>query len=89
MGNYESLEVWKISHEFVLRVYKETANFPREEKYGLVSQLRRTAASIHTNIAEGKGSCYNKKLSRFLDISKESAQEVDYLFAFMQRFGIS
>ncbi len=87
MSNYESLEVWKVSHEFVLRVYKKTANFPLEEKYGLVSQLRRAAASIPTNIAEGKGSSYNKKLSRFLDIAKGSAQEVDYLLLLCKDLG--
>lgn len=79
MGSYEKLEVWEKSHEFVLKIYKATKDFPKEEKYGLVSQLRRAAASIPTNIAEGKGSYYNRKLINFLDIARGSAHEVEYL----------
>lgn len=79
MGSYEKLDVWKESHEFVLDIYKATKSFPKEEKYGLVSQLRRAAVSISTNIAEGKGSFYNKKLYKYLDISRGSAHEVEYL----------
>lgn len=79
MGSYEKLEVWEKSHEFVLNIYKATKDFPKEEKYGLVSQLRRASASIPTNIAEGKGSLYSKKLISFLDIARGSAHEVEYL----------
>ncbi len=77
MGNYENLEVWKKAHSFTVKVYKETANFPNEEKYGIISQLRRASASIPTNIAEGKGSTYHNKLVNFLDIARGSAHEVE------------
>ncbi len=79
MSNYENLEVWKKSHKFTLKIYESTVDYPSHEKFGLISQLRRAAASIPTNIAEGKGSNYKGKLIRFLDISKGSAQEVEYL----------
>lgn len=79
MSDYRKLSVWKAAHEFVLEVYRITAGFPNEEKYGLTSQLRRAAASIPTNIVEGKGSNYDRKLVNFIDIAKSSAQEVEYL----------
>lgn len=87
MGSYENLKVWKKSHEFVIKIYKETKDFPKQEKYGLVSQLRRAAASIPTNIAEGKGSYYNRKLARFLDIARGSAHEVEYLLLLCKDLG--
>ncbi len=87
MSSYENLDVWQKSHEFALEVYKETLNFPKEEKYGLISQLRRAALSIPTNIVEGKGSTSSKKLSNFLDIARGSAQEVEYLLLFSKDIG--
>jgi len=87
MGDYEKLEVWKRSHEFVLKIYRTTEAFPIEEKFGVVSQLRRAAASIPTNIAEGKGSLSNKKLSSYLDISRASAHEVKYLLLLSKDLG--
>jgi four helix bundle protein len=87
LGSYENLKVWQKSHEFVLSIYKSTKDFPKEEKYGLVSQLRRAAASIPTNIAEGKGSYYNKKLIRFLDVARGSAHEVEYLLLLCKDLG--
>lgn len=87
MGSYENLKVWQISHEFVIKIYEETKEFPKEETYGLVSQLRRASASIPTNIAEGKGSYYNKKLGRFLDIARSSAHEVEYLLLLCKDLG--
>lgn len=82
MSNYKDLEVWKKSHKFALEIYKITDTFPKEEKYGIVSQLRRASLSIPTNIVEGKGSTFTKKLSNFLDIARGSAQEVEYLLLF-------
>lgn len=61
-------------------VYQLTSEFPKEEKYGIVSQLRRATVSIPTNIAEGTGRGSNKDFNRFLQIALGSASEVEYLF---------
>lgn len=53
MRDYQQLEIWQRSHKLTLKVYTVTQSFPREEFYGLVSQMRRSASSIPTNIAEG------------------------------------
>ena len=55
LQNFKNLEVWKKSHALTLSVYESTSQFPREEIYGLTSQIRRACASIPTNIAEGSG----------------------------------
>ena len=79
MRNFKSLDIWKKSHLFTLNVYKLTTDFfPKEEMYGLTSQIRRASASIPTNIAEGCGRKSNKELSRFLQISLGSATEAEY-----------
>jgi four helix bundle protein len=53
MQNYKDLKVWQKGHQFTLKVYEITKAFPKEETYGLVSQLRRAASSVPANIAEG------------------------------------
>ena len=53
VGDFKKLEVWQVAHEVVCQIYKETTSFPRTEYYGLTAQLRRSAASIPANIAEG------------------------------------
>ena len=79
MRNFKSLEIWKKSHQFTLDVYKLTKDFfPKDELYGLTSQIRRSSASIPTNIAEGCGRKSNAELSRFLQISLGSATEAEY-----------
>ena len=79
MREYHSLEIWKRSHSFTLNVYEMTRNFfPKEELFVLTSQLRRSAASIPTNIAEGCGRKTNTELARFLQISLGSAAESEY-----------
>ncbi|MBZ4191461.1 four helix bundle protein [Niabella sp. 3A5MI-3] len=55
MLNYQNLIAWQKAHVFTLDIYKLTAGFPKEEQFGLVSQMRRSASSIATNIAEGSG----------------------------------
>jgi len=82
LSDYKDLEVWRRSHNFALDIYKITSKFPKEEKYGITSQLRRAALSIPTNIVEGKGCGTSKKLYNFLDIARGSAQEVEYLILF-------
>jgi len=74
---YKRLKVWQKSIQLVVEVYRETSNFPEHEKYGLVSQMRRCAVSIPSNIAEGHGRTSDKELLRFLDIAKGSIYELD------------
>lgn len=79
MKDFRRLDVWELSHRLVLDVYRATASFPRDELYGVVSQLRRACASIPTNIAEGCGRDGDAELGRFLQIAMGSASEVEYL----------
>ena len=76
---YKKLEVWKKSHQFLLGVYKHTKDFPKNEEYGLVSQLRRAALSIPTNIVEGQASTSKKDFLNFLNIANRSLVETEYL----------
>ena len=79
MKDFKDLKVWERSHHLTLSVYKATAAFPREELYGLTSQIRRASASIPTNIAEGCGRNSDNELARFLEIAMGSASELEYL----------
>ncbi len=78
MQTFRTLEVWKKSHDLALEIYRLTATFPREELYGLVSQLRRSTVSIASNIAEGAGRGTSSDFARFLDIASGSTSEVEY-----------
>jgi len=74
----QDLDVFKKSHALVLKIYKETTKFPADEKYGLVSQMRRAAYSIPMNITEGSGRKSKKELIHFLSICSGSCEEVKY-----------
>jgi four helix bundle protein len=78
MQDYRKLVVWQQVHPFVLDVYAATASFPDEERHGLTNQIRRSAVSIPSNIAEGCGRETNSELARFLYIAMGSASELDY-----------
>ena len=78
MRDFRQIKVWAKAHSLTLEVYRATARFPREELYGLTSQLRRACASIPANIAEGFGRGGNVELARFLQIGMGSAYEVEY-----------
>jgi four helix bundle protein len=78
MEDFKSLKVWAKAHELTLIVYVETRSFPRDEVYGLTSQLRRAAASIGANIAEGCGRRSDAEMKRFLQIARGSASELEY-----------
>ena len=65
-GTYEDLKVWRRAMDLVLQVYRSTGSFPRQEIYGLTSQMRRSAVSVPSNIAEGKGRYSRKELLQFL-----------------------
>ena len=78
MQNYKELKVWEKSHLLVLDIYRITAKFPKEEIFGITSQIRRSAASIPANIAEGCGKNSQLDMANFLNISLGSANETDY-----------
>ena len=78
MKDFRSLKVWQKAHEAALSVHKSTLGFPREETYGLVSQLGRASSSVPANIAEGCGCVGNREFGRFLQIALRSASETEY-----------
>ena len=75
------LEVFKVTREFVLECYKQTKDFPPEEKFGMVSQIRRAAVSSHLNLAEGSSRKTQAERNRFYEVSRSSIVEVDTAFA--------
>ena len=77
MQDFRNLEVWRRSYELTLQVYQATRSMPAEEKYGLVSQMRRCSVSIPANIAEGCGRETKADLKRFLHIAMGSASELE------------
>lgn len=78
MRNFRTLSVWEKSHLLTLNIYKSTSSFPKEELYDLVSQMRRSASSIPSNIAEGCGQNTQPQFARFLNIAIGSASELEY-----------
>ena len=75
MKSYRDLIVWQKSMSLVTLIYKLTVKFPDDEKFGLVAQIKRSAVSIPSNIAEGYGRNYRKDYSRFLQIARGSLFE--------------
>jgi four helix bundle protein len=78
MRDFRELKVWEKAYRFTLQVYRITKNFPSDEQFGLTVQLRRAAASVPTNIAEGCGRDSERELARFMGIAGGSASEVEY-----------
>ncbi len=78
MKSVEDLDVFKMAHELVLKVYKQTKNFPDEEKYALTPQMRRAAFSIPMNLAEGAGRLGKKEYRHFVGIARGSVGEIRY-----------
>jgi four helix bundle protein len=78
LQDFKELKVWQKAHQLVLRTYLVTQPFPKEEMYGLISQMRRSAASIPTNIAEGRGRGTDGELRRFMQIALGSCAELEY-----------
>jgi len=76
--DFRELKVWQKAHQLTLAVYRITASLPREELYGLTTQLRRSCASISANVAEGCGRNGDAELARFCSIAMGSASELDY-----------
>lgn len=78
MRDFHKLGIWQRSHQLTLDVYKMSKSFPKDELFGLTSQIRRATSSIPTNIAEGCGRASNKDFAHFLQIAIGSASEVEY-----------
>jgi four helix bundle protein len=78
MQNYKDLKVWEKGHQFTFQVYKVSECFPKTETYGITNQLRRAAASIPANIAEGCGKKTKLDFANFLNIALGSSNESEY-----------
>lgn len=88
MHRYKELLVWQKAMDLSQQIYEQTANFPSEEKFGLVSQMRRCSVSIASNIAEGAGRNSNGEFNQYLGIAQGSAFELEtqVLLATRMRF---
>jgi four helix bundle protein len=78
MRDFKRLTVWQKAHRLALDVYRLTSGFPREERFGLTAQLRKSAASVPTNIAEGCGRSGEREFAHFVSIASGSASETEY-----------
>lgn len=78
MRDFRKLLVWEKSHELTLEIYHVLKTFPQDELFGLISQMKRSASSIPTNIVEGAGRRTDKDFARFLSISYGSTNEIEY-----------
>ena len=78
MRDFRELKVWEKAHALTLKLYTLTRTFPRDEQYGLTAQIRRAAASIGANIAEGSGRRTRRDFARFLQVALGSASELQY-----------
>jgi len=78
MRDFRGLDVWQLAHRVTLSVYQSTRSFPREETYGITSQLRRCSFSVAANISEGCGRSGNPEFGRFLSMAMGSASELEY-----------
>jgi four helix bundle protein len=88
MMRYEGLRAWQAAHELALHIYRMTDRWPREERFGLTTQLRRAALSTPTNIAEGAAKRGPREFRRFLDTALGSLSEVSYLLRFSRDYGV-
>lgn len=87
MKDFRDLRVWEEAHHLTLQLYRATAKFPREELYGLTSQIRRCSTSIGANIAEGCGKRGNNEFQRFLVMASGSASELAYELLLSRELG--
>lgn len=87
MNNFKELIVWQKSIDFSIKIYEITNGFPKEEIYGLSSQIRRCVVSIPSNIAEGAGRNSKKEFSHFLSIALGSSFELETQLILAQRIG--
>ena len=87
MRDFKKYKVWQLVHEVTLDIYKPTRSFPKEEIYGIISQMRRSSYSIPSNIAEGCGRESDVEFKRFLTISWGSASELEYVTVLAKDLG--
>src|SRR3974390_575048 len=87
MKDFRGLSVWRKAHAVTLEIYRVTRSFPREETYGITSQMRRCSSSIAANIAEGCGRRGNTEFARFLGISMGSASGLEYFLLLSRELG--
>ena|SRR5687768_3597636 len=87
MRPHERLDVWRASVDFVVAIYRATESFPREEKFGLTSQIRRAAVSVPANIAEGAARRSPKEFVHFISNAQGSASELETELLIAQRLG--
>lgn len=87
MRDFRQLRVWKESHELALEIYRLSNQFPKEELFSLTGQMRRSAISIPSNLAEGCGREGDREFARFLQIAMGSAYELDYQFLLSRDLG--
>lgn len=78
MQRFTELKVWQLSHALTLEIYHLTSSFPEDERFGLVAQVRRSAAGVPTNIAEGSKRRSNKDYAHFLNLAESSLAETEY-----------
>jgi four helix bundle protein len=89
MRDYTKIDAWKLADELVVQIYEVTRSFPKEELYGLVSQLRRAAASVPANIAEGSARGTQRDYLHFLYIARGSLTETQYFLHLSSRLGFT
>ena len=87
MATHEDLDVWKLSMDLVVDIYSLTKKFPSDEKFGLISQLRRAAVSVPSNIAEGAARKSDKENLQFLYIALGSIAEIETQLLISNRLG--
>ena len=87
MRDHTKLRAYELADELVILIYKITKDFPKEEMYGLISQMRRAAVSIPSNIVEGCARNSRTELVRFLDIAFGSLRELNYQYSLAERLG--
>lgn len=88
MKDFKELRVWSKAHELTVSIYVITRSFPKDEMYGLTSQVRRSASSIGANIAEGCGRHSDGEMTRFLQIARGSASETEYHLLLAKDLGL-
>lgn len=87
MQRFTDLKVWQRAHALALEVYRLTADFPAEERFGLTAQLRRAGVSVPANLAEGSKRQHQADYARFLNIAEGSAAETEYLLMLSRDLG--
>jgi len=87
MQSFTNLKVWQRGHQLTLDIYRLSAKFPADERFGLTSQIRRAAASIPTNVAEGSKRAHSADYARFINIAEGSGAELSYLLMLARDLG--